>query len=97
MDTNHFLILHGNIRSSNQKFVNFKRFPVDFKFSFKIMFIWNLDNCWQQYEYRSIRSQRQEFLKILESSQENTCVGWPATLLKRDSNIGIFPWILQNF
>ena len=44
MDTNHFLILHGNIRSSNQKFVNFKRFLVDFKFSFKIMFISNLDD-----------------------------------------------------
>ena len=45
------------------------------------------------------------FLKFSQDSQENTCVGVsflikaqaPATLLKKDSEIGIFLWILQNF
>ena len=33
------------------------------------------------------------FLKILQYSQENTCV--PATVLKRDSTTGVFLWILR--
>ena len=47
------------------------------------------------------------FLKTLQYSQENTCDGGsfsvkmqdfgPVTLLKRDSNTGVFLWILQNF
>ena len=35
--------------------------------------------------------------EILQYSQENTCVGVPATLLKRASNAGVFLWILQIF
>ena len=46
------------------------------------------------------------FLRISQCSQENNCLGvsfmnmqaWrPATLLKTDSNIGIFLWNLRNF
>ena len=44
------------------------------------------------------------FLKILQNSQKNICVRvsiliklQPATLLKRDSDTGVFLWILQNF
>ena len=45
------------------------------------------------------------FLKISQNSQENTCAGSflnrvtglrPVTLLKRDSNVGAFIWILWN-
>ena len=44
------------------------------------------------YRRCSIKKMR---LTILQYSQENT---WsPATLLKRDSNTSVFPWILQNF
>ena len=43
---------------------------------------------------------RLQFLKILQTPQENICV-WvyerPATLLKRDFNTGVFLWNLQNF
>ena len=35
--------------------------------------------------------------EILQYSQENTCVGVLATLLKRASNAGVFLWILQIF
>ena len=47
------------------------------------------------------------FLKILQYSYENTCVGVsflkkmqafsPVTLLKRDSSTDVFLWILRNF
>ena len=39
------------------------------------------------------------FLKISWTPQESICVSvcWPATLLKRDFNIGVFLWNLQNF
>ena len=46
------------------------------------------------------------FVKFLQISQENTCVGvsltklqafGSGTLLKRDSNTGVFLWNLQNF
>ena len=37
------------------------------------------------------------FLKIPQYSQESTCVGVPATLLKRDSNVSVFLWIMQIF
>ena len=46
------------------------------------------------------------FLKISQYSQENTCVGVsfnktaglkPCKFLKRDSNVGVFLWILRNF
>ena len=39
------------------------------------------------------------FLKISRTTQENICVwiSWPATLLKRDFNTGVFLWNLQNF
>ena len=43
---------------------------------------------------------RRLFLKKFQSSQENACVGQvfrPATLLKWDSNTGIFSWNLQIF
>ena len=55
---------------------------------------------------RIFRSSRTEvsvkmmFLKISLYSQENIYVGVslrPATSIKRDSNIGFFPWILRNF
>ena len=40
------------------------------------------------------------FWKFFQYSQENTCVGVsffrPATLLKWDSNTGVFLWILRN-
>ena len=49
-------------------------------------------------------SLKQVFLKILQYSQENICAGvsfWyscrPETLLKGDSNAGVFLWILWNF
>ena len=38
------------------------------------------------------------FLKFSQNSQENTCVFLIKTLLiKRDSNTGVFLWILWNF
>ena len=37
------------------------------------------------------------FLKIRQYLQENTCTGVPATLLKRDSNAGVFLLILRIF
>ena len=52
-------------------------------------------------------SSEKVFLKISQYSQENNCVGVsflimlqafrPATLLKRDSNIGVFLRILRTF
>ena len=48
-------------------------------------------------------SVKKVLLKILHISQEITWMGVsflafrPATLLKRDSNIGVFLWILRNF
>ena len=48
-------------------------------------------------------SAKKVFLKILQYSQENTCVGVSlrtfksAILSKRDSNADIFLWILRNF
>ena len=53
-------------------------------------------------------SSKQTFLKILQYSQENTCVGvfffflklhaWKsATLLKWDSSTGVFLWIFRSF
>ena len=48
-------------------------------------------------------SAKQVFLKILQNSQESTCVGVSlrtfksAILSKRDSNANVFLWILRNF
>ena len=48
-------------------------------------------------------SAKKVLLKILQHSQENTCVGVSlrafksAILSKRDSNDDVFAWILQNF
>ena len=57
-----------------------------------------------KYSDRSSRSQlffKIGFLKNFAVLQEKTCTGvkaWnPATLLKGDSNTGVFLWILQNF
>ena len=50
--------------------------------------------------------QKKLFLKVSQYSQENKCVSLfliklqvfsPASLLKRDSNTGVFLWILQIF
>ena len=35
--------------------------------------------------------------EISQNSQENTCARVSATLSKRDSGTGVFPWILRNF
>ena len=51
-------------------------------------------------------SMKKLFLKILQYSQENTYVGvffnknagvQSVTLIKRDSNTGVFLWVLRNF
>ena len=53
-------------------------------------------------------SVKKVFLKIWQNSQENNCIGVSivliklqafrsAFLLKRDSNTGVFLWILPNF
>ena len=52
-------------------------------------------------------SKKLVFLRISQNSQENTCAEFsflirlqalrPATLLKRDSNTGVFLWIFPNF
>ena len=49
---------------------------------------------------------KKRFLKILQWSQESTCVGVyflmkmlalsPVTFLKRDSNTGVLLWLLQK-
>ena len=57
---------------------------------------------WYAIKLRSSRLQmffKTDVLKISQYSQENTCVGASrsATLLKKDSNTGVFLWKLQNF
>ena len=45
-------------------------------------------------------SMKKTFLEMPQNSQENTYQSlflWPATLLKRDSDTGVFLWILSNF
>ena len=76
------------------------------------MFSWEFTNFLMQQKQPPEVFRKKKFLKILQYAQENICVGaslaslestffkylvsLESTLLKRDSKVNIFLWILQN-
>ena len=65
----------------------------EFSWEFKIIFLSNIvfgETCTLAAEYRSTRSKMFFKVSVLKNLR-------PPTLLKRDSNTGVFLWNLQNF